>query len=656
MDDSLFEIMLIMLALGAAAVALCQRLHLSPVLGYLLVGMLAGPHALDWLPDSAETRFLAELGVVFLMFTIGLEFSLPRLLAARRLVVGLGGAEVVLGSVLFGLAAWLAGVPPAGALAVGGALAMSSTAIVLKQLGEQLELAAPHGRVAVAVLLFQDLAAVPFLVVLPALAGDPGELPGTLSLALGKAVLLFTGLVLFGRHMLRPVLHWVASSRSLELFMLVALLLALTAAGVSELAGLSPALGAFMAGMLLGETEFRHQVEADVRPFRDLLLGLFFVTIGMQLDLAAAAASWYWLVLLLGGFLVFKATLIALLARVFGEHGPDAWRSGWVLAQGGEFGLLLLSMAIGLDFVPQHLAQPILATMLLSMALAPVLLRFNGSLAAALAGGDGGGLPSDPMQQLVDAAAGLEAHVIICGYGRVGQNLARILDEQGIDSLALDLDPERVRQAYAAGEPVVFGDAGRPAVLEAAGIDQARAVAVTFDDAEAARRIAAHVRLIRKELPVLVRSVHDRDEPLLLASGAEVFPEGLEASLMFAGQLLILLGVPPAEVETRLNEIRAEDYSPLRAFYHDFDESLEAASDYPEQVRSLTLREHDQAVGRTPQELQLAADGVRLLDVRRGGLRLPGEQLDTRLRPGDVLVLAGSMEALERTLARLTHG
>ncbi len=642
------------LAVGALMVALCLRFGLSPIMGYLATGVLVGPPALGWLADGATIRLLAELGVVLLMFTIGLEFSLPRLLAARRLVIGLGGAQVLSAMLLFALAAWWSGLSGAQAFVLGGALAMSSTAIVLKQLGEQMELPAPHGRAVTAILLFQDIAAVVLLVVLPVLAADPAGLSGALALALVKAALVFAGLVFIGRRLLPPVLHWVAATRSLELFMLSALLLALSAAGAAALAGLSPTLGAFMAGMLLGETLFRHQIEADIRPFRDLMLGLFFATIGMQLDPAIFISSPTAILLVLAALVIGKPVILAPLARAFGYTVRDAWRVGISLAQGGEFGLLMVSSALGLGLLDRALAQPVLGGLILSMVLAPLLLRFNERLAALP--GEGGVAPLDLEAHIAEESSGFEQHVIVCGYGRVGQNLVRILSEEAIPALALDLDPERVRQAAAAGENVLFGNAAQPGVLRAAGLERARALVITIDDAAVAGRIVGHARSLGAQLPVLVRSTQGRDDQALVEAGAEVFPEGLEAALAFAGQLLIMLDVPPSRVEARLNGIRAEDYAPLRVFFHDSAEPEGAAQDYPEQVKAIVIDEEHHAVGRTPQELNLTEYQVELVDVRRGAIRVPGHLMDTRLRAGDVMLLKGSREALERACACLMGG
>ena len=658
MEHTAIMQLVIVLAVGTALVALCQRVGLSPIVGYLATGILVGPSGTGWLPDGPNTRLLAELGVVLLMFTIGLEFSLPRLLGAKRLVLGLGSVQVLVTALLFGLAgAWM-GLSLTQALVIGLALGMSSTAIVLKQLGEQMELPAPHGRVATGVLLFQDIAAVPVLVALPILAADPSQLSETLALALGKAGLVFFGLVFVGRWALPTVLHWVASTRSLELFMLAALLMVVAAAGISALAGLSPTLGAFMAGMLLGETLFRHQIEADIRPFRDLMLGLFFATIGMQVDPTIFVAQPGIVALVLVALVIAKPLILVPLVRAMGHTNIDSWRSAISLGQGGEFGLLVVATGLGLGVIHEQVAQPLLAGIILSMLVAPILLRFNQPLTARLLAHSRTGVALQAEAYIAEASRDYDEHVLICGYGRLGQNLLRILTDEGVAAMALDLDPERVRQAAAAGEPVMYGNAAQPGVLRAAGIERARALAITPDDAAVAERIVGHVRGLGLVLPILARSTHGRNDEGLMAAGATVFPEGLESSLAFAGQMLVMLDVLPSQVEARLNEIRAQDYAPLRAFFHTAEEkrSVERGLDYPLQIRSLLLSEGHYATGRTVQDLDLEKLGIELVDVRRGAIRVPGRLLDTRLRTGDVLVLKGESEALDQTISRLAEG
>src|SRR5574340_200931 len=373
--ESILSLVLILLATAVLVVVLCRILRLPVMLGYLAVGILIGPYALAWIPDAEGTRHLAEFGVVFLMFSIGLEFSLTRLTAMQRTVFGSGGAQVVATMLLVMAAAAVFGLDWRAGLALGGVLAMSSTAIVSKMLVERAELNLPYGQQMMGVLLFQDLAVVPLLIIIPALASSPHDLPITLAYATLKAIAVLLVLLVFGQHVMRPWFHVVAQQKSSELFMLNVLLITLGLAYLTELAGLSMALGAFVAGMLIAETEYRYQVEDDIKPFRDVLLGLFFITIGMRLNLGVMLAEWRWVLLTLLAMLLYKAALIAVLVRVFEKDWGIAIRTGMGLAQAGEFGFVLLTEAFDANLLPQGMVQIVLAAMLLSMLLAPFLIQ-----------------------------------------------------------------------------------------------------------------------------------------------------------------------------------------------------------------------------------------------------------------------------------------
>jgi len=647
---------IVVLALATLLVAVFQRTGLSPILGYIVTGVVVGPYALAWLPDDTTTHTLAEVGIVLLMFTIGLEFSLPRLFASKRLVLGLGGSQVLVTTLIFALISWwIFSLLPAEAFIFGCALAMSSTAIVLKQLGEQMELLTQHGRIATGVLLFQDLISVPILVILSVLVTDPVQMGSALALSMGKATLVFVGLVFIGRHILPPLLHWIAASRSLELFMLTALVLALTAAAISAAADLPPTLGAFMAGMLLGDSEFRHQIEADIRPFRDLMLGLFFATIGMQLNPATFIEEPVLVIFILLVLVLGKTIIFIPIVKLSGQTISDALRAAISLAQGGEFGLLIISTALTLGLMDHQIAQPLFAGLILSMVLAPFLLRFNHQFMVWLTHHSCMSNVDDTETRIAETSSDYNQHVIVCGYGRLGQNLVQILSSEGISVLALDLDPEKIKQAASAGEPVLYGNITQPGVLRAAGLERAAALAITIDDVDLAEHVIRHVRSSGIEVPILVRSARGRDDEILANAGATVFPEGLETSLAFAGQLLIMLNIPPSQVEMSLNVIRANDYAPLRYFFHNTNESESDEQDYPDQIRAVIVTEGHYAVGRTPEEL-FSGTEIELIDVRRGAIRVPGELLDTRLRVGDVLLIKGNHKILAEKLGYLEKG
>lgn len=557
----------VLLATAALLVAFLARWRLPSALAYLTLGAVLGPHALGLLPDNATTEVLAELGVVFLMFMVGLEFSLPTVLSARRTIFGVGGLEVaIVGALAAGIGLAL-GMSLSAAVIVGMALAMSSTAIVLKQLRDRGELNTQHGRLTVAILIFQDLITLPLLAVLPALAARQGAWP--VLQALGSTIIAFVGLALLGRWLIRPFIHWVAALRSTELSMLAALLTVVGAAAIAQWVGLSPPLGAFLAGLVLGETQYRHQIEADVQPFQAVLLGLFFASIGMLLEPAVLLNHWPQIVALIAGLLVVKATAIAALVRAVGHERDVACRAGLILGHGGEFGLLLVSVALSHAVLPVAPAQVVLAAIIGSMFFAPLLIHFNANISQALKPNY---RPRD--RAAVESVANpFDAHVILCGFGRTGQNLVQLLRASGQAYVALDLDPARVSTAQKADIPVVYGDATRRTVLLAAGIDRAHALVITLNEPHIAERVVDTARTLNSNLPILVRTRDDAHYDALIAAGATVvLPEGLEASLMLGGQLLTLLGASDETITSSLAAMRAEQHRRLRRFFRGSDE------------------------------------------------------------------------------------
>ena len=469
------QLTLLYLLAAVLGVVVCRSFKLPPMLGYLAVGVVIGPNALALARNADGVRNLGEFGVVFLMFVIGLEFNLTKLRAMRNHVFGLGFFQVlltILGATvaamsLTSVAPKLWGMSWQTALALSSALAMSSTAIVVKLMTERLEMESEHGKRVMGVLLFQDLAVVPLLVLIPALGATAEALFSTLLIAAVKAALLIALLLVGGPHVIRWWLTLVARRKSEELFVLNLLLITLGLAWLTELAGLSLALGAFIAGMLISETQFKQQVETDIRPFHDVLLGLFFISIGMMLDWRLVLESWPLVLLLVTLPVLFKAAVVTALARSLGATTGVSLRTGLYLAQAGEFGFVLLTLAQSNAMVPPTLLNPILASMVLSMLATPFIILYSNRLVMKL-------VSSEWLQQslqmttIARKSINVNKHVIICGFGRCGQNLARMLDLEGIPYMALDLDPDRVRQATAAGESVVFGDAARLQALMAA--------------------------------------------------------------------------------------------------------------------------------------------------------------------------------------------
>lgn len=648
---STLELTLLYLLAAVLGVVACRSLKLPPMLGYLVVGVLIGPNALGLAENSDAVRHLAEFGVVFLMFVIGLEFNLPKLRAMRAHVFGLGLFQVVLtvalataGLLVLSQLLPIARVHWQTALAVSGALAMSSTAIVVKLMAERLELESEHGKRVMGVLLFQDLAVVPLLVLIPALGSRPEALFGALALAMVKAVILITLLMTGGQRVMRWWLTLVARRKSEELFILNLLLITLGLAWLTELAGLSLALGAFIAGMLIAETEYKHQVETDIRPFHDVLLGLFFITIGMMLDWRWVAQRWGLVVVLVTLPVLFKLALVTLLARGLGASTGVSLRTGLYLAQAGEFGIVLLTLGQQNGLLSPALFNPILASMVLSMLATPFIIMGSNALVMKL-------VASEWLQQslqmttIARRSIGTSGHVIICGYGRIGQDLARMLESQRIPYIALDLDPDRVRQAAAAGDSVVFGDASRLQSLMAAGLARASALVVTYLDVPGTLKLLSVAHAHSPQVPVIVRTQDDRDLDRLQAAGAaEVVPEALEGSLMLASHALALVGVPIRRVIRIVQEQRDARYNLLRGHFLGADET---ADDHEaERLATVTVPTGSRAAGRRLDDFALHAMGVRVLSLRRGSGRQLALDDDLALQEGDTLVLSGRAEPL----------
>jgi CPA2 family monovalent cation:H+ antiporter-2 len=650
------EVVLLYLVAAVLGVVVCRSLKLPPMLGYLAVGVLIGPNALSLAGDAASARALAEFGVVFLMFVIGLEFNLPKLRSMRSLVFGLGLSQVgltILGAVLGNmlLAAGFAALGRAwdltwqGAIALGAAMAMSSTAILVKLMAERLEIDSDHGRRVLGVLLFQDLAVVPLLVLIPALGQGGASLATALAAALIKAAALLALLLLGGQRAMRWWLTLVARLKSEELFVLNLLLVTLGLAWLTKLAGLSLALGAFIAGMLVAETEYKHQVETDIRPFHDVLLGLFFITIGMRLDWRPLIDQWLLVLLLTTLPVVAKAALVAVLARAFGTSPGSAIRTGLYLAQAGEFGFVLLTLGVENHLLVGTWMSPVLAAMVLSMLATPLLVMWSGRIVMRLSSSDWM-LQSVQLTAIAKKAMRTEAHVIICGYGRSGQNLARLLEREGIAYMALDLDPDRVRQAAAAGQSVVFGDAARLRSLMAAGLVRASAVVVSYPNTASALKILNLVHEHAPRVPVIVRTIDDSDlEKLREAGAAEVVPEAMEGSLMLAAQALALVGVPMQRVIRITRDARDARYRLLQGYFHGADDDTVQELQQA-RLASVTLPLAAACLGRSLREQALHATGVQVVSMRLASGRMLVPDDHQVLAAGDTLVLSGLPAAL----------
>jgi CPA2 family monovalent cation:H+ antiporter-2 len=656
MIDSL-GLVVLLLAAAVCVVVVFRSLQLPPLIGYLLVGIVVGPGVLGWASSTRETAYLAEFGIVFLMFTIGLEFSLPRLMQMRRVVLGLGGLQVVATVCVIALGFALAGSSWKVALALGAILAMSSTAIAVRLLAERRELEMPHGREAFGVLLFQDLAVVPLLILIPALASADADLLPTLGWAAAKIVGVLALILVVGQRLMRSWFRIVAARRSNELFILNVLLITLGLAWITESAGLSLALGAFLAGVLISETEYRLQVEEDIKPFREVLLGLFFVSIGMQVDIAVVVREAALVIVLVIALLAAKMGIVFGLSRLFGSPAGTALKSAIALAQAGEFGLVLAALASEHSVVSGDLLQPVFASMLLTMMIGPVLIHYSERITMRLVRSEWM-MQSLALHQLAVRSFGTERHVVLCGYGRTGQAIARLLERAKVSYVALDLDPDRVREADAAGDFVVFGDASRREILVAAGLSRASAVVVTHTDSAAALRTLAHVRELRPTVPVIVRTTDDtRLDQLTTAGATEVVPDTFEASLMLASHALVLIGTPLRTVLHEIREVRDQRYALMRGFFHGQSDEAESLEDTSQpRLHSVVLETGSHAIGRSIRELALEDCAASVTALRRNRLKIAAPPGETVLEPGDVLVLKGTADGVSAAEMRLLQG
>jgi CPA2 family monovalent cation:H+ antiporter-2 len=561
MTETLVHI-LMLLGVTMAVVILFQRLYIPASLGYLLVGVMLGPHTVGPTVHVPGLKAIAEFGVVFLLFTIGLNFALPQLHALRHQVLGLGTAQVALSTAAVMLLLWLAGLDAPVAFVIGAVFAQSSTSIIGSQLTEQGENNLPHGRLGVAMSVFQDITAVPFLVVIPVLGSAVGAqaLGITIAGAGGKALLAIVLVFVLGRWLLRPLFQLITRRQSAEVFTLAVLLVSLLSAWSTSLLGLSLAFGAFLAGMMLGETEFRHQVESSIRPFRDLLLGLFFIGIGMLFEPRVIPAIWHLALLGMLLLVLTKVLIVTAIVRLSGIDSSNAWRTGLLLGVGGEFGFALLAIALDNQVVSLQIGQITLTAVLFSMVLGAVLIRFNQPIARKLSGShatsDQGLM--DPRQPFA------EPQVVIGGYGRMGHAIAVLLQNQNIPFIAFDIDPQRVAQGRSDGHPVMYGDLSDPELLQTLGIERAVLVVVSLDHGPTALRTVSLMNALFPQVPVIARARDLQASRELLEAGAsQAYPETLEASLLLGECTLKMLQVPEENIAQLLQEIRDWGYGPV---------------------------------------------------------------------------------------------
>jgi monovalent cation:H+ antiporter-2, CPA2 family len=645
MFDSLTSVLLLLTS-SVLAIVLFRAMRLPAMLAYFVVGVLFGPFAFNLLHSTEAGRHVAEFGIVFLMFSIGLEFSLPKLYAMRKTLFGLGGAQVLITMTVAMLLGWLVGLTLPTAFVIGGALTMSSTAIVSKILMERVDLNSRHGRLSIGILLFQDLAVIPILVLIPALGEHSGNLGATLGLSLIKSAILLFVLFKFGKTIMNYWFSLVAGQRSRELFVMNVLMITLLLATTTKLAGLSYALGAFIAGMLISETRYRYQVESDIASFRDILLGLFFISVGMLLDFNYLLNHIGLVLALLVGFVLFKALVIAALTRIFGFESGVGIRTGIILAQAGEFSFVILALGLEQKLIGGNELQLVLAASLISMVIAPFIIQFNGRIARKFVKSYSRN-SSQVVEELVGVSKDLKNHVIICGYGRSGQYLGRFLKEENIPFIALDIDPTRVHEAATAGQHVMYGDAGRRIVLEAAGGARAKALVVSYSDLRASMKVLHVAQEAYPDLPVIVRTYDETHMDEFRDAGAtEVVPEVLEGSLMLASHALVLLGVPLNRVVKRIRVFREERYKMFKGYFRGVSD-MDATNEQRARLHSVEIDKNSYAKTLRLDHIDLARFNVEVQLIRRPNmLEDIAPRDDIALAAGDVLVLFGSPQNL----------
>tara|TARA_R110001592_G_scaffold28381_7_gene104301 strand:- start:7141 stop:9114 length:1974 start_codon:yes stop_codon:yes gene_type:complete len=642
-----FQILTI-LSSAVLIVWLFRRLKLPAILAYLVAGMLVGEHGLNLAQDQVDYDDFAELGIVFLLFTLGLEFSLPRLMAMRHLVLAVGSLQVGISLFIFMIASMLFGLSFESAFVVGSILALSSTAIVIRQLSETGAMKRKSGQLSVAILLFQDVAVVLILIIIPMLALDKDiSMVSALVVAIFKGIVVVTLLLFIGKWLLPKVFNIIASVRTDELFVLTTLLVTLLASALTQWFGLSMALGAFLAGMMLGESEYKYQLEADIRPYRDILLGLFFITVGMKLEVGLLLSSPLNLFALMLSFMLVKIMVIKVLASRAGESSKDAWASGLMLAQMGEFGFVLIALANQVQLLPSEVSSMLLGAGVMSMAITPYMIDHARSWSIFLS--QEKSPQTNDLEQLPENKD-LKDHVIICGFGRVGQTVSRFLKQESIDFVAIDIDPLRTRKAREAGENVLFGSSRQTELLKAAHLSQAKLVVIAFGEDKQSVEVIQKVRSLSPDVPILVRTRNDDHLATLHSAGAnEVVPESLEGSLMLVSQVLSLTGVPFSRIMRQVQKERKNHYNHLHGFFQgEHTDMSPEAIDRIEFAHAMLINTDSFGCGKTIESLNLNKRRVHVVALKRGDTETESPDENTVLQAQDTLIVRGKPRRVER--------
>lgn len=655
MDHTFISIISLM-AIAVLLVWFFKRISLPPILAYLVAGVLTGPELLELFTNPDDMHLAAEVGIVFLLFSLGLEFSLARMVAMRRLVFGVGTAQMCLTTGLIALIGLLLGQSITAAVIVGASIALSSTAIVIKTIDEQGKLNTQRSQLAVSILLFQDLAVVPLLIIIPLLnATSDTSIGSAILIALVKGVVVIVALLAIGKWLLPRIFNEIAKTKTDELFVLSTILIALLAAGATYAFGLSMALGAFLAGMMLSESQYRHQLESDIRPFRDILMGIFFVSVGMKLELNVLMSQLHIILLGIIVLVVIKAAVVRLSAWLTQEKAQDGWAAGFKLAQMGEFSFVIIALALENQLISKELSSILMCMGLFSMAITPWLIDKSDYFSRTITGNKHRNLAlsaNTPKSEVQNN------HVIILGFGRVGQSVARMLKLEALAFQAIDIDPIRVQESRNAGEQVLFGDGSQKDILNTANIEQATSVIITFDEHAKALRVINTVKAINPKLAILVRTRKDHNLQELFDAGAShVVPEMQEGSLMLISQVLHYSGIPMSRILKRIRNERKQGYEHMHGFFPgETTEINYETSDKLEFMHAVVMTDNAFAVGKTIDELEISQKRVKLISIRRNAKEYENPSGSYLIEPHDVVVISGKPRRVERIENYLLNG
>jgi CPA2 family monovalent cation:H+ antiporter-2 len=654
--DHTFTSIISLMAIAVFLVWFFKRISLPPILAYLVAGVVTGPELLKLFTNPDDMHLAAEVGIVFLLFSLGLEFSVARMVAMRRLVFGVGAAQMCLTTAILAAIGLLFGQSMTASLIIGASIALSSTAIVIKTIDGQGKLNTQRSQLAVSILLFQDIAVVPLLIIIPLLSATSEiSIGNAILISLIKGIVVVALLLSIGKWLLPRIFNEIAKTKTDELFVLSTILIALLAAGTTFAFGLSMALGAFLAGMMLSESQYRHQLESDIRPFRDILMGIFFVTVGMKLELSVLLSELHIIVLGIVILVVVKVVVVRISAWISREKAEDGWAAGFKLAQMGEFSFVIIALALENQLISKEQSSILVCMGLFSMAITPWLIDKSGPFSLALVGNKSGAVN---LESNAPKSTLMQNHVIILGFGRVGQSVARMLKLEAVPFQAIDIDPIRVQESRNAGEPVLYGDGSQKDILTTANIAQATSVIITFDQHSKAMQVINTIKAINPATVVLVRTRKDHHLQELFDAGAsQVVPEMQEGSLMLISQVLHYSGIPMSRILKRIRNERKQGYEHMHGFFPGETTEINfETSDKLEFLHAIVMTNNAFAVGKSIEELGITNKRVKLISIRRNGKEQEHPSPDYLIESQDVVVISGKPRRVERIEKYLLNG